>query len=191
VCSVVADLLRAWAQAHRRNFEAHDEVVASRPADRLKDDLDVDHARGAGDRGLLVDEVGEGQLEMRDLGVQPLFHVVADTDHLVGVQLLVVLVEHFEEAGHVRALLVVGEADKHVDAGDGVLAAAGRRAAQGDRVADVLDPDLVDGDVALVVRGLDIRHHLRGVLLGGGHQWSSRFRAVLRALVPVWLNSVN
>src|SRR5207248_10800641 len=74
-----------------------------------------------------------------------------------GDRLAGLLVEHLQEAAHVRALLVVREGDVHVDGGDGVLVAAAL-AAQLHRVGDVLDAHAVDGDLARVLGGLHVGH---------------------------------
>jgi hypothetical protein len=61
----------------------------------------------------------------------------------------------------VRALEVVRQVHVHVEVGDGVLLAVAA-VAHPHRVQDVLDPDLVDRDLARVLAALDVNH------LGGG-----------------------
>ena len=67
-----------------------------------------------------------------------------------------VAIQYLHKARHVRALEVMGQANVHVEHGDGVLH-AGRLVLDHDRVADGLDADLVDGYLARVRRILDVR----------------------------------
>ncbi len=68
-----------------------------------------------------------------------------------------VLVEHFDEAAHVRALEIVRQIDEKIDA---------RRGALGlfvfvenlNRIADVFNADLLQRNGACIWRGLDVYH---------------------------------
>ncbi len=68
-----------------------------------------------------------------------------------------ILVEDLDEAAHVRPLEMVRQVDIHVDPRHGMLFFF--TAIHNDnRIADVLDPDLVDGNITGVVLLLQIRH---------------------------------
>ena len=127
-------------------------------ADACEFDFDVEFAGVAGDWGLLVNEVGEGEFEVGCFGVEAVFHFVDDAHDLVGAYALVVLVEHFEEAAHVGAFLVMREANVHVDVGDGGLGAACFWAFECDGVADIFDANFVDGDLAIIFAALNVGH---------------------------------
>jgi hypothetical protein len=118
-------------------------------------DIIVEQALDAADGGLLVDEVGEAHLDMAHLRLQPLGHLREHLLEGLDADLLLVLVEDLHEAGHVRALEVVGQIDVHVEGGDRVLFAIAA-IPYPDRMTDVLDANLVDGDLAGVGAGLDI-----------------------------------
>lgn len=167
VGTVHGNFFGAGAKAGGGGADAEDEVVGA--VGGAFESADVIHeALGAGDGGGFFDEVGEGHFDVGIFGVEPGFHFVEDGDDAVGGDGLVMLVEDFEEARHVRAFFVLGERDVEVDHGDGVLfAAAGL--AEGDGVADGFDADLVDGDVAGVGGALDVGHTgLEGGGEGGG-----------------------
>jgi hypothetical protein len=66
-----------------------------------------------------------------------------------------VLLQHLDEAAHVRALGVVRQADRQADRGDRRLA-LGRLVQHGDRVAKTADPDLFDGDLAVIGAALGV-----------------------------------
>ena len=66
------------------------------------------------------------------------------------------LVEHLDEAAHVRALEVVGQAHRHRDRGDGVLPLV-LAVEDDDRVAQVADATWSIG-IAVVGVVLDVRH---------------------------------
>src|SRR5262249_41011228 len=69
--------------------------------------------------------------------------------------LALVRVEDLDEARHVRTLELVGQADVHVEHGNGILYAA-RAFGDPDRVADRLDADLIDGELTPVLGVLDV-----------------------------------
>ena len=94
---------------------------------------------------------------MGALGLEGLSQFSQDYAELLEVHLSPVGIEDLDEAAHVGPLVVVGQIDVHVDAGHGLLGAV-PLVADGDRVADVLDPHLVDLDVAVVFQALDVDH---------------------------------
>ena len=108
----------------------------------------VHQALDAGHRRLLHDEEREAHLDVAGVGLEPRGHLLEhgaeglDRDLALGVQDL-------DEARHVRALEVVGQAHVHVEVRDGVLL-AGRAVLHPHRVADVLDADAVDRQPARV-----------------------------------------
>jgi len=63
------------------------------------------------------------------------------------------IIENFHEAGHVRALEIMWQEHIHVERGDSVLLAF-CPVLDPYRVANILDADLVDGDLAGVGAGL-------------------------------------
>lgn len=176
VGAVLADLLRARAEAGRRGGDAHHEVIHVIGA-ALEGHLVVHQAGLLGDGRELLDEVGEAGLEVGFLGVEALADGAGEFGDAVGRDGFAgVVVEDLEEPAHVRALLVVGQGDVHVDGGDGgLLAAVG--GAEADRINDVLDADAVDRDVALVLRGLHVDHRLAADRFLGG---VGRLRCVVR-----------
>jgi hypothetical protein len=106
-----------------------------------------------------------------DSGLQLLRHLRQDVLEGLDADLLFVGVQDLHEAGHVGALEVVRQVDVHVEGGDGVLLAVAA-VLDPHRVADVLDADLVDGDMPDVLAAL----HVGDVALGGccfGHRISS------------------
>ena len=66
-----------------------------------------------------------------------------------------VILQNFEEAAHVGALELVGQIDGERDGGDGVLGGAGT-VTDDDGIAETLDADLVDAEVAEVRGGLGV-----------------------------------
>jgi hypothetical protein len=98
---------------------------------------------------------GEIHLDMAGFGFELGEHVAQHGREILDRDLAFVAVEDLHEARHVRALEIVRQADVHVEHGDGVLH-AGRFVLHLDRVADGLDADLVDRDVAGVGGVLDV-----------------------------------
>jgi hypothetical protein len=87
-------------------------------------DVVVHQALHAGNRGRLVDEVGEAHLDVAGFGLEALTISRSIGSKVLHRDLALVAVEDLDEARHVRALEVVGQADVHVEHGDGVLHAA-------------------------------------------------------------------
>ena len=63
--------------------------------------------------------------------------------------------QDLDEARHVRALKVMGQVHIHIERGHGVLL-AGRAILHLDRVADVLDANPINGDLARIGASLYI-----------------------------------
>ena len=83
--------------------------------------------------------------------------------------LALVPLQDLDEARHVRALEVVRQVHVHVEVGDGVLL-AGRAVLDPHRVADVLDADPVDGELARVGAALHV-FDPRTALAVDGRSW--------------------
>ena len=67
------------------------------------------------------------------------------------------LVEDLDETGHVRALEVVGQFNKHIEVCNGVLFPA-TPFFDNNRMTDIFHPDFVNGQVPVVRTPLDIRN---------------------------------
>ena len=169
VGAVAGDFLGAGAEAGGGGTDAEDEIIAA--VGGAFEGADVIHeALGAGDGGRFFDEIGEFHFNVGFGGVELGLDFVEDGDDEGGGDGLVVVVEDFEEAGHVRAFFVLGQRHVEADGGDGDLFAA-TGLPEGDGVVNALDADLVDGDVATVGGALDIGHGGVGNLgVGFGHQ---------------------
>ena len=168
VGTALGNLLRARAQAGDRHQHLHGEAVVA--VDDFADESHfvVQQALHAGDRRRLVDEVRKAHFQIARLGFQPLAHFAHDGFKAFHRDLAVVAVEDLDKAGHVRAFEIVRQVHVHVENADSVLDAAGAVGHQ-HRMADRLDADLVDGNVAGVRLTLDVRHgygvHLRWISL--------------------------
>ncbi len=153
--AVVGDAFRTGAQARHRYDDLHLEALLS-----LVDLADESHfvvhqAFHLRDRRGLVDEIRKLHLDVPRLGLEPVDHLVEHQLEGLDGDLALVRVEDFDEARHVRALELVGQADVHVEHGDGILHTAGALCDL-DRVANRLDADLVYGELAPVLGVLDI-----------------------------------
>ena len=67
------------------------------------------------------------------------------------------LVEDLDETGHVRALEVMGQFNKHIEVGNSVLFPAAP-IFDDDWMTDIFHPDFVNGQVPVVRTPLDIRN---------------------------------
>src|SRR5574338_491173 len=158
VRAVSGDLLRAGTQAGHRHHELHGKDVVAALADFTDEgDLVVHQAPDAGNRCGLVDEIGEGHLDVAGLRLEALDHLAQHRFEGLDRDLALVAVEDLDDARHVGALELVGQADVYVEAGDGVLHAT---ALVDDfhRVAYRLDTDLVDRDLPAVRAVLHVGH---------------------------------
>ncbi len=111
----------------------------------------------SGHRGLFLDEVGKLQLQVGTAGLQVVFHITQDRIHPVNTDLTVILVEDLDKAAHVGALEVMGQINIHVDPRHRLLLFIAL-VEDNNRVADILDANLVDGDVAIIAGFLHIGH---------------------------------
>ena len=84
---------------------------------------------------------------MAGLRFQLVHHLAQDALERLDRNLAPVLIEYLDETRHVRALEVVRQVHVHVEAGDGVLDAVAL-VLDDDRMADALDADLVDRQLA-------------------------------------------
>ena len=154
VRAALRDLLRARAQARDRNHDAHPQrglaVAAFADQRRLviHEALDAAHGRALGD------EEREGHLDVPGVGVEARGHLHQHVAERVDRDLALV-VQDLDEARHVRALEIVGQVDVHVEGRDRVLVADGA-VLDPHRVAQLLDPDAVDGDPARVGAALHV-----------------------------------
>lgn len=154
----IADLLGAGANRGDGNVDFGDQVDFVAGVAAADDAAGVVHQSGcAADRRLFFDEIGEGHFDMRRGGIQVLLHFVEQFGKAFERYFGFEQMEHFHEAAHVGALVFVGQVHVHVDRGHGGLAPFAA-VAHGDGVAQVLDPDFVDGDVAGVALILDVFH---------------------------------
>ena len=150
----LGDLLRARAQAGdgHDDLDPHHGFAVADLADQRG--LVVHEALDAGDRGTLHHEIGEGHVDMAGGGVQARGHLGQHPPERLDRDLTLVM-QHFDEARHMRALEVVRQVHVHVEGRHGVLLA--RRAVLDlDGMADVLDADAVDRNLARVGAGLHV-----------------------------------
>ena len=115
----------------------------------------VEQALDTADGGSLVDEVRESHLDVALLRLESLGHFPQHSFEGIDANLFLVVIEDLHEAGHVRALEVMGQVHVHVEGGYGVLFTI-IAIAHPHRMADILDADPVDGDASAVCAGLDI-----------------------------------
>ena len=97
---------------------------------------------------------------MAGLGFQALDHLVKHQLERLHGDLALVRIQDLDEARHVRSLELVRQADVHVERRDGVLHVA-RALGDADGMADRLDADLVDGELAPVLGALDVGNDKR------------------------------
>ena len=87
------------------------------------------------------------------------FHSLQDCGEVADVNLPMMLIENLNKAAHVGALELLGKVDVHVDVGHSLLTTVGP-IQNGDGIANVLNTHLVDVDVAVVSRILNIAEPL-------------------------------
>ena len=90
-------------------------------------------------------------------GIEVPFHLFEHVGELLQGDLRPDHVQQLHETAHVSPLVLVGQVHVHVDVGHGMLDGVGP-VEHGDGVSQVLDPDFVDGDVAVVSLVLDVFH---------------------------------
>ena len=115
------------------------------------------HADFAGDGGGLFAEIGELDVEVGGVGVEFFAESAEDDGNRVAADVVVVLAEDFEEPAHVGALEFAGEIDGESEEADRVLGAV-VTLADVHGVLHLTDADSIDGDIALVLRALDVHH---------------------------------
>ncbi len=185
VRTVFGNLFGTGTETGRGHFDTHDKIIM-RIARGFEGDFDIEFAGLPTDGRFFVNEIRKLQFQMRLFSFQTFLDVMADVHDLVGLNGLVMAIEHFQKARHMRAFLVVGQSDVHVDASDGVLFAAGFGTLQHNRIANVFDADFIDGNVSNVSRALHIGH---GTPVRRGISGSGRGGHVARPFVgnPVQL----
>jgi hypothetical protein len=156
VGAVLGDLLRAGAQAGDRHTDRQRELIAARRG-RLgaEGHLVVHQAFDAGRGRTLRHEIGEARLDVAGLRLEPLehaFHQGAKTSHR---QRRFQRRRDRDEPRHVGALHVRRQRDVHVECGHRRLSGA-VGTLDGDRVAQRLDADAIDGERTPVGGGLDV-----------------------------------
>src|SRR5258706_2198626 len=152
---VIRDFLRAGAEPGHRYQHLHGEALPLLGDLADESDLVVHQAAYARYRRLLLDEVGKAHLDAALLRLEQLYHLLQHGLEALDRELALLRAQDLDEARHVRAFELVRQAHVHVEAGDGVLDAA-RALHDAHRMADRLDADLVDRQLARVGRGLDI-----------------------------------
>ena len=162
VRAALRDLLRAGAQAGDRHHHAHPQrgVAAAALANQCR--LVIHQALDARDWRALGHEERERHLDVSGVGVQPLGHLHQHVAERIDGD-LPLMVQDLDEARHVRALEVVRQVHVHVEGGDRTLLARGA-VLDPHRVADVLDADPVDGDLARVGASLHVLHRGSGAV---------------------------
>jgi hypothetical protein len=115
----------------------------------------VEQALDARHRRRLADEIGEAHLEAARDRPEAVEHRVVQRAEPVEIERGAVPLQHFDEARHVRALHVVRQAHGHRELGDRVLHVAVARR-QRDRIAQSLDADLLDRQLAQVGQRLGV-----------------------------------
>jgi len=125
-------------------------------------DVVVEQALDPGHRRCLADEVGKGEFDCTALRIQAQQHVVKHAQQTIDIQQQTIdiqwctpLFEHLDKAGHVRALHLGRQANRHRQPGYRVLNGAGS-IEQRQRVAQVLDANLVNRQLAKVGAGLHV-----------------------------------
>jgi hypothetical protein len=112
VCPVVADFLGTWAETGHRGHDLEGQFRG--PSFAFGDNhahIVVKQALDAGDRGDLVDEVGESKFNLAALCIQSQQHVVENAQQAIDVQRRTTPFQDLDEAGHVRALDVGRQTD--------------------------------------------------------------------------------
>ncbi len=154
---VVADLLAAGAERRNRHHDPQRHVILPAIATDGKGALTAHLRSGAADRRSFVDEMREGQFHVGVLRIEPPLELVENRGQAAKGNFPRVLGQDFEESAHVGALEVMGEVDRHrnVSHGGHWLAAAALHA---DRVAEIGNADLINGDAAGIRGALYVFH---------------------------------
>lgn len=96
---------------------------------------------------------------MSRVGIEAAAHPAQDGRNILHMDRSSVLIEHLDEAAHVGALEMVREVDRHRDCCDGVLQFSSA-VANDDRMAQVLDPYLVNADSPHILLALFVLHRM-------------------------------
>src|SRR5262249_15622420 len=121
VGAIVADRLAARAEARHRDFHAEEEVARTPIGFANKLAVIVNESASASCRGGTLEEVREGDLYAGALGVQALLEVAQETRQRMHRQLAAMLVQNFDEAAHVGALVLVRQRHGEREVCDGPL----------------------------------------------------------------------
>ena len=155
VCAVVGDFPGAGAEAGHGDDDARGHLrlaIANLANER---DLVVHEAFDTGHRRPLVDEKGERHLDMADFRFEQSGHFSKHVLEGRNGDLALMVVQNRNKARHVRALEVVGQVNVHVESRNCVLLAIAA-VTHANGVTDILDSDLVDGDLACIRATLNI-----------------------------------
>ena len=96
---------------------------------------------------------------MGRFGIQAVLQFIQNPAEVFQGNLAAVFAQDFDEPAHVGPLVIMGQVHVHIDAGHRLLGAV-FLVPDGDGIADVLDPHLVDIDIAVVFLALDVNHFL-------------------------------
>lgn len=114
------------------------------------------HGRlGPGHRGGAGDKVGEIDFDVSGLGIQAPLQLVQDCPNRLDGDLPLMCAQYLNEAAHVRAFEMPGQADRHRDCGDSRLRLL-LSIQDDDWKGKIADADLVDREAAVIRGHLDI-----------------------------------
>ncbi len=168
VGAALTDLLGTRTHRGDGNNHFRNQVQFVRMIARSQKTAGVVHQAGtSADRGLFLDEVGKGHLDMGGCGVQVIFHLVENLRDFLERHFRPEEMEHLDKPAHMGSLVFVRQIHVHIDGGHGVLARVSL-VQHSDRVPDILDAHLVDGQVAMIPLVLNIFHpgHVDAVISG-------------------------
>ena len=107
--------------------------------------------------GLILEEVGKFYFHVGLFSLQKFFHFLEDDMKTLQIDGPVETVKDLDKAAHMSALELMGQIDGHIDRADRTLLLVGF-VEDGDRIGDVLDPDLLDIYSPVIGLALDIFH---------------------------------
>ena len=155
VSAVAGDFLGAGAEARHGSGSFLTDGDDAAAAVGNPGGLVVHEAGELADGGALADEEREAKLDRAVNGVKTLEHVGHERADDVHVERFGMLFHERDKAGHVRALFVCRKRHGHFDGGDGGKGVFLGLHRNGN--GDAANADAVDGDVAAVARGLNVR----------------------------------
>lgn len=160
VRTAIADRFGARAQCGDRNKSREDEIGAAIAIIfDLETDLKVDKAFSTADRCRFFQEKRKLEGNVRALSIEAFEQFFGNGIDGVDIKASAVRIEHFHEATHVRAFVVLGKIDGERNGGDGFLRAA-RFFADFYGKAEIFHADAIDRDVAVVFFVLSVGEFL-------------------------------